>query len=121
MSDIIRLNNIRIKGNHGYYQAERDLGQTFEVDVEIFLDLEPSLRSDNLEDSVDFEEVYRQVVAEFSGNKSWLIESVAGKIVKNILKKYPIAEKVTVRIRKPQIPLDGILDNAEIEITRSRT
>ena len=120
MPDIIRLNNIRIKGKHGYYQAERDLGQTFEVDVEIHLDLEPALKSDQLEDSIDFEEVYRLVVAEFSGNKSWLIESVAGKIVGNILQRYPIAESVTVRIRKPQIPIDGILDNAEIEISRSR-
>ena len=50
LADIIRLNNIRIKAKHGYYQAERDLGQLFEVDLELSLDLNRALETDQLED-----------------------------------------------------------------------
>ena len=120
MSDIIRLNNIRIKAKHGYYQAERDLGQLFEVDLELSLDLNRALETDQLEDSVDFEEVHKDVVAEFSENQSWLIEALGGKIITRLFDKHQSVEQVTIRIRKPQIPINGILDNAEIELTRKR-
>lgn len=120
MADIIRLNNIRIKAKHGYYQAEKELGQLFETDIELHLDLSQALKSDELEDTVNFEAIYNDVVEIFSAHNHYLVEYVAGQIIDRILQKYTNVLKATVRIRKPQIPIDGILDNAEIELTRGR-
>ena len=120
MADILRLNNIQIKAKHGYYQAEKDLGQLFEVDIVLHVDFTKALKSDELEDTVDFEAVYKDVNKIFSRHNHYLVEYVGGQIIDHIFKNYPLVEMVTVKIRKPHIPIDGILDNAEIEITRSR-
>ena len=120
MADILRLNNIRIKAKHGYYQAEKDLGQLFEVDIILQVDFNKALKSDELEDTVDFEAVYKDVNKIFSKHNHYLVEYVGGQIIDHIIETYPLVETVTVKIRKPHIPIDGILDNAEIEITRSR-
>jgi len=114
------LNNIRIKAKHGYYPAEKELGQLFEVDVELHMDFSNALKSDNLADTVDFEAIYHDVKYIFSNHNHYLIEYVAGQIIDHLLDKYELIEKATIRIRKPHIPIDGILDNAEIEISRDR-
>ncbi len=37
--DVIKLCNIVFYAHHGYYEAERELGQRFEVDIEVECDL----------------------------------------------------------------------------------
>ena len=40
--DIIKLTNIVFYAHHGYYDAERELGQRFELDIEVECDLKPA-------------------------------------------------------------------------------
>ncbi len=37
--DIIKLTNIVFYAHHGYYEAERELGQRFELDIEVTVTL----------------------------------------------------------------------------------
>ncbi len=117
--DIIRLNNMIFYAHHGYYQAERELGQKFEVDLEMECDLSRAIKTDNLQDTINFETVYHRVQEIFNSYKFTLLESVADKIAKSILEQFPV-HAVRLRVRKPQVPLHGFLDNVEIEIVRRR-
>ena len=49
-----------------------------------------------------------------------LIETLANKIAKTILSKFPICE-VVVRVRKLSPPIEGVLGYVEVEITRKRS
>lgn len=115
----IRLNNMIFYAHHGYYQAERELGQKFQVDVEMECDFAKAIQSDSLNDAVNFEAVYQTVFRIFSSYKFTLLETLADRIAKDVLKNFP-ASSVLIRVRKPQVPLNGFLDNVEVELLQQR-
>jgi len=117
--DVIRMKNMIFYAHHGYYAAERELGQRFELDVDLYKDLTKAIETDNLENTIDFEQVYNTINELFSTSRFSLIETVGGKIAEALLKKHQL-QAVRVLIRKPQVPIKGILDHVEIEIFRQR-
>lgn len=115
--DTIRIHNMSFYGYHGVDASERDLGGRFNVDVEMRLDLLPAGRSDDLDDTVDYKAVY-DLVADVQQTQSFrLIEAFAQAVADAILEAFDIDE-VTVRVRKASVPLGGLIDHAEVEITR---
>ena len=52
--DRISLHNMRFYGYHGVYEHEREMGQRFEIDVELSLDLAQAGATDELEDTLDY-------------------------------------------------------------------
>ena len=116
--DILRLNNMVFYGYHGIENSEKELGQRFEVDVELYLDLRRAGRSDQLKDTIDYTRVY-QIVEELVVEREYnLIEALADNIARAILEQFEI-EGVVVRVRKPHVSLRGIADGVEVEIQRS--
>ncbi len=116
---IIRLNNIIFYAHHGYYQAERELGQKFQVDLEIEADFSRAIQSDSLNDAVDFEAIYHSVYNIFSSYKFTLLETLADRIAREVMEKFQVLS-VLIRVRKPQVPLNGFLDNVEVELRVQR-
>jgi dihydroneopterin aldolase len=119
VSDRIVLTNMRFQGRHGYYDHEMTTPQSFEVDVELLLNLQPAGLDDDLTKTVDYAEVYtatRQIVESTSFR---LLEALAEAISHELLADFAIGE-VGVRIRKPEVKLGGPLDHASVEIWRRR-
>jgi dihydroneopterin aldolase len=119
MTDRIVLANMQFQGRHGYNAHERVTAQPFEVDVELLVSLEPAGIDDDLEQTIDYGQVYeavRQVVESMSFK---LIEALAEKIALELLGDFPVPA-VGVRIRKPKVQLGGPLDYAGVEIWRQR-
>ena len=117
--DTIRIHNMSFYGYHGVDASERDLGGRFHVDVEMGLDLQPAGRSDSIEDTVDYKAVYDLVARIQSTNRFRLLEAFAHAVAEEILGEFEL-EEVTVRVRKASVPLGGLIDHAEVEITRAR-
>jgi 7,8-dihydroneopterin aldolase/epimerase/oxygenase len=117
--DKIILKNMVFRGRHGVHLAERELGQRFEVDVELSLDLSRAMASDALTDTVDYGKAYAVVREEVEDHQYLLLEALAGAIVRRLLDDLPV-RGVLVRVRKPQVPLHGILAYAAVEIQRLR-
>lgn len=116
---IIRLNNMIFYAHHGYYQAERELGQKFQVDLELEADFSRAIETDNLSDALNFESVYKTVYQIFNSYKFTLLETLADRIAEDMLAKFDVSS-VLIRVRKPQVPLNGFLDNVEVEVKRRR-
>lgn len=115
--DRVRIQNMSFYGHHGVDAAERDLGGRFHVDVELGLDLCAAGASDEIADTVDYKAVY-DLVAQIQGaNRFRLLEAFAHAIAEAILTRFAV-EEVTVRVRKSSVPLGGLIDYAEVEITR---
>ena len=117
--DTIRLKNMQFYGFHGVDKSEKHLGGRFEVDVEMQLSLTNSCDSDDLNDTVNYERIYKTVNACVSKDKFYLIEALANSIAKDILINYPI-NSIKVRVRKPHAPVKGVLDTVEVELNRSK-
>jgi len=117
--DTIRLTNIVFYAHHGFYEAERELGQRFELDIEVKCDLKLPADSDNLNDTIDYFHIYTIAKETFENYKFKLLETVADKIAEQVLQNHPV-KSVLIRVRKPHVPLKGFLDHVEVEIVRSK-
>lgn len=119
MSDLARITlaDVSLVGFHGYHEAEKELGQRFELDVELFVDVEPASASDTLTDAVNYEKVYQRVEEIVNGDRFSLIEALATDIVDTIFDEFEV-EGVTLRLRKSQIPFCPNLGHVEIEVSR---
>lgn len=111
----ITLHDIAVVGHHGYHAAERELGQRFIVDVDLFVDVSVPGRSDKLSDAVNYEEVYRLVERTVRDDRFHLVEALATDLVTKIRAGFAVAG-VRVRVRKPSIPFCPNLGVAEIEV-----
>jgi len=118
--DKIRLNNIIFYAHHGFYKAERELGQKFEIDIEIGCNLKESALSDDLKKTIDYSKIYMIAQETFSNYKFKLLETVAEKMTGEMLKISGVMD-VSIKVRKPHVPMNGLLDFVEIEIYRSNT
>ena len=116
---IIRLNNMNFYGYHGVYDFEKEQGANFEIDLELFTSLTKSSKSDNIEDTINYEDVYELVKKAFGSKSYFLLEKLADSISKSIFEEHKI-DKLIIRVRKINAPLDGKLDSVEIELKRKR-
>jgi len=117
--DCIRIINLKIPARHGVYEFEKEKDGLFELDVELFLDLSISGRSDQLTDTVNYDEVIALITGIFTRKDQNLIESVGEEISRELLSNYPL-DRVIVRIRKPHAPIMANLDTVEVELTREK-
>ncbi len=115
----IQLKNMQFYGFHGVDESEKHLGGRFEVDVEMQLSLAKACNSDELNDTVNYEKIYKTVNDCVSKDKFYLIEALANSIAKDILINYPI-NSILVRVRKPHAPVKGVLDTVEVELKRTK-
>ena len=120
MTDRVALTNMRFEGKHGVLEEEQNTPQPFEVDAELFLDLRPAGRSDDISLTVDYRDVFRICLEAVEGPSFRLIEALAETIAARILAEFAPAgvSEVVVRVRKPKVALPGQLDAALVEIRR---
>jgi|TARA_B100001750_G_scaffold186302_1_gene155484 dihydroneopterin aldolase len=116
---IIRLKNMQFYGFHGVNESEKHLGGRFEVDVEMHLSLRTACDSDDLNDTINYEAIYKKVDECVKKDKFYLIEALANSIAKEIINEHPV-DNIMVRVRKPHAPVKGVLDTIEVEIERAK-
>ena len=120
MTDRIVLSRMRFDGRHGVSDEERAEPQPFEVDVELYLDLQPAGIDDDLQKTVDYSQVFELCRELVEATNFQLLETIAEGIAHEILVAHPVTE-VVVRVRKLHVPVSGTLDHAEVEIRRTRS
>ena len=116
---VIRLKNMQFYGFHGVSDSEKHLGGRFDVDVELHLSLKDSCESDDLNDTINYEVIYKTVDTCIRKDQFYLIEALANSIAKDILNGHPV-DYLMVRVRKPHAPIKGVLDTIEVEIERNK-
>ena len=110
---------MRFYGFHGLHDEERKTGQYFLVNLECITNLNKAGVSDNIEDTINYSDIYQKVRRIIEGTPRNLLEAVAEEIADVLISDYPI-KNVTIKISKPDLVLKGgYLDSAGIEIVRS--
>ena len=103
---IIELEGMRFWAFHGCLESERSKGNLFLVDFHGETDLRKAAESDELEDTVNYGEIYDAVKAEMD-IPSDLLEHVAGRITKVLAAKFPQFIRFSVRVSKQMPPVEG--------------
>lgn len=105
--------------HHGCFQEETKIGTWFTVDIALHTDTEKAQRTDNLQDTVNYAEIYAKIKEEMN-RPSKLIEHVARRITDRILLEYPQIEKVGIRLSKMNPPLGEKIREVSIRFEQSR-
>jgi len=117
--DVIQLTGIRCYGYTGYLQEERFLGQWFEVDLRIGVDLATAGQSDRIEDTLDYRSVITAVKEIISLSKFDLVEKLAETIIDSVL-SFDKVQQVELKLHKPGAPIPDFGGKITIELTRSK-
>lgn len=118
--DWIRLSNLSLFGHHGAHEEEMRLGQKLEFDVELGMDLSRAGKSDRLEDTINYRDVYGRVEDRVTGKRYLLLEALAEAIAQDLFVTYPGILEVLIRARKPNVPFAGAMSHVGVEIHRKR-
>lgn len=118
--DQIRIHDLEVYCNHGVYPEETFLGQKFLVDVILYTNTRPAGLSDQLEDSVNYGAVCQFIEEEMKCQNDKLLEKVAERISRGILKEFPLIKAVDFEIKKPWAPVMRHIEYASIKIFRER-
>ena len=116
----IRLENCAFFARHGVYSEEETLGQRFFVDAVLLVEAGDGLDNDNIEDTVDYGTVFIQIEKIVTGTRRYLIEALALDIAKALLNTYNNIQHAEITIRKPNAPVQGILDYVSVSVEHSR-
>ena len=113
--ETLTLKSLRFKGYHGYYEEEREQGNDFEVDIVFTADLRKAGETDQLEDTIDYQEVLAIIKKVMNGPSLKLIETLAKRIGDQLFDKFTNVASLKVSVRKLHPPLD--VETAYSEIT----
>jgi dihydroneopterin aldolase len=119
MTGRVALEGLEFLAYHGVYAHERTNGNNFEVDIAVETDFSSGASHDDLKGTVDYEVLYRIVKNEMD-KPSKLIETVAEKIVDDVLEELPAVIKVDLKISKLNPPIGGVCERASVTISKKR-
>ena len=117
--DCIQLTGIRCYGYTGYLAEEQVLGQWFELDLTLWIDLAPAGESDDITETLDYRHAIEKVKQLVKTSKFALVEKLARVIATTLLELQPV-QQVRVQLTKPAAPIPDFGGKITIDITRTR-
>ncbi|NJL48784.1 MAG: dihydroneopterin aldolase [Leptolyngbyaceae cyanobacterium SM2_5_2] len=118
--DAIYLTGIRAYGYTGALPEETVLGQWFEANVTLYVDLTLASQSDRLADTHDYRTIITRTQQIIREQKFVLIERLAGAIVIAVLESDQRVQRVTIRLTKLTPPIPDFSGQVAVEISRDR-
>ncbi|RAV99417.1 dihydroneopterin aldolase [Pseudochryseolinea flava] len=119
MNGRIALEGLEFHAYHGVYPHERESGNFFEIDIAVETDFTQGAAHDDLRGTVNYETLFKIVKDEME-KPSKLLETVAEKIVSDVLEMLPPVAIVELKISKLNPPIGGKCKKATILLTRRR-
>jgi dihydroneopterin aldolase len=116
--DSIQVSGIRAYGYVGYLPEEKVLGQWFEVDLTLWLDLSAAGISDDISDTLDYREAIAIVKEQITTAKFDLVEKLVSAIADKILSLEKVSQ-VQVKLSKPAAPIPDFNGRITLDIIRS--
>lgn len=104
---------------HGCLEFEQQLGNTFIVSLSMELNTEKAGKTDNLEDTLNYQLVYDVVKVQME-MPSKLIEHVGQRILDSVFNLFPEIQELEVKLSKLNPPLGGKVERVTIELGRKR-
>ncbi len=118
METFIELKDIRFYAFHGVMEQERTVGNQFAVDVLLNVSLEDAMKTDNLDDTINYALIYEVIKAEMN-MPSNLLEHVAGRILDALKKTFSQIKSIELKITKINPPIEGEVGSASVIVRQT--
>jgi dihydroneopterin aldolase len=118
--DCISLSGIDVYAHHGVLPAERELGQRFIIDVQLFADCSRAALEDDLGHALDYSRAHQLICEATAATSFRLIEALAGHLCAVLLENLPL-ERVVLTVQKPNPPIANFLGRAAVTLDRDRS
>lgn len=112
----IGLENCRFFAKHGFYDIEKQNGNTFEVNIEVNYDFSDASREDILDKSLNYEELYKEVEYVMNGASVNILEHLCHKIIDRIKSRFSEITFLKIRIAKLNPPIKGDIEKVWVEM-----
>jgi len=117
MSKIL-LENMEFFAYHGCFKEEQIIGNQFVVNLEIETDTTVAEKTDNLRDTLNYQEVYN-VVGEQMKSKSHLLEHVGRRIMDALADSFEGVKYIKLKISKMHPPMGGKMRSVSLLMERN--
>jgi dihydroneopterin aldolase len=117
--DTLTLTGLEVFAHHGVFDFERADGQTFFLDLTVWLDTTGAAAGDDLAQTLHYGELAIEVAEAASAEPVDLIETLAERIASLVL-AHPVAQRVRVTVHKPDAPIPVPFADVSITIIRPR-
>ena len=114
---LIEIEGMQFYAFHGHFEAERVVGNNFQVDLHFKTDCSKAAMSDNLNDTVNYQKVYDIVKKEME-TPSHLLEHVAQRILDSLFLAFPEISDTKVKISKLNPPMGGEIEKVSITLSK---
>lgn len=111
----IRLEKLRFRALHGVLPQERQVGGDYTVTLRIGYPWQAAMDSDAVADTLDYAAVFRLVQREMV-LPSQLLEHVAGRIAKALLRDFPQITSIDLWLTKTCPPMGADSEGAGVEL-----
>lgn len=118
--ETLTLKGLSFRAPHGYYEEERQKGNDFEVDLIFSADLRKAGHTDDLSDTIDYQEVEHIVRAIMEDEPVNLIETLTRRIGDRLFENFTKVQKLEVSVRKLYPPLNTETKYSEVRMTWQR-
>lgn len=120
--DVISVENIEAFSKSGVFEAEKILGQTFIIDVYLYISPQnmDDKHHDDIENTIDYAVVSREVRDFAKNNPVNLIEAMAHDLARMLLNKFELCQGLKITVTKPYIPVENFSGNVSVTIERIR-
>lgn len=104
----ILLEHLRFHAFHGVMAQEHVVGNDYDLSLRIGYDVSRAMLSDDVNDTLNYAEVYQEVKAVMTSPSS-LLEHVAYRIAERLMQHFPDISSVQVELTKlnPPMGTDG--------------
>lgn len=118
--DKIYLKGLEIYAYHGVNIEEKEEGQRFVLDITLEGDLTKAKNTDKLSDTINYSALRKTVTRVFTAEKYDLLERAAKVVCDAVLAEHPMVEKVRLKLKKPNAPMNAVFEYAAVEIEEAK-
>ncbi|MGF1595591.1 MAG: dihydroneopterin aldolase [Acidimicrobiales bacterium] len=123
-TDPALLDRIEVRGLEllvycGVLPEEQARRQPFRLDLDLYLDLGPAGRSDDLSDTADYGAIANLLAVELGADRFLLLERMAQRVAELVLDTTEVVA-VTVTVSKMRPPIPVHVDTTGVRIHRRR-
>lgn len=115
----IYLEQICFYSYHGVAEQERIVGNNYEINLRLAVDIEKPMLTDNVEHTVNYASVYG-VLSQEMAIPSRLLEHVCGRIIERLFEDFPSINGIDIKLSKKNPPMGADIHAAGVEIQAVR-
>lgn len=116
----LSITGMRFHAYHGCNPDEKKCGKQYTVDVHFHADVDTSMITDNLNDTIDYVDIHAITEQEMQ-IPSNLIEHIAKRILDKIIARFPQMTYCKVKLTKHNPPIAGDVDQVSIQLEHTKS